>query len=74
MKNNIRIRIGTRRSRLARLQAEWVASQLRDLDLNVELVTITTQGDQQASGPIGSLGSTGILGNGDADREWEQNK
>jgi hydroxymethylbilane synthase len=61
MKNNIRIRIGTRRSRLARLQAEWVASQLRDLDLNVELVTITTQGDQQVSGPIGSLGSTGIF-------------
>lgn len=61
MKNNIRIRIGTRGSRLARLQAQWVASQLRDLNLNVELITITTQGDQQAAGPIGSLGSTGIF-------------
>ena len=42
------IRIGTRGSRLARWQAEWVARQLglHHPGLEVELIEIRTQGDR----------------------------
>ena len=42
------VRIGTRGSRLARWQANWVAERLRGLHpgLQVELVEIKTQGDR----------------------------
>ncbi len=42
---NTRLRLGTRASALARWQAEWVATHLRTLGIEVELVPITTQGD-----------------------------
>jgi len=61
MKTTARIRIGTRGSKLARWQAEWIAQQMCERNIHVELVTITTQGDQNVSGSIGSLGSTGIF-------------
>ena len=40
------IRIGTRASRLARWQADWTAQQLRNLGAQVEIILITTDGDQ----------------------------
>ena len=54
------IRIGTRASALARWQADWVAAQLAALDVSVELVFISTQGDVK-SGPIGSIGTQGVF-------------
>lgn len=40
-----RIRLGTRASALARWQADWTAASLRELDVDVEIVFITTEGD-----------------------------
>jgi hydroxymethylbilane synthase len=54
------IRIGTRGSKLARWQADWVASQLKQLGVDVELVPITTKGDVTA-GPLGQIGGTGLF-------------
>jgi hydroxymethylbilane synthase len=53
-----KLRIGTRRSALAIWQAEWVASKLAGVD--VELVYITTQGDAQ-SGPLAKIGGSGVF-------------
>ncbi len=55
------LRLGTRASALARWQADWVAARLRDQGVAVELIPITTQGDAQQVGPIGSLGSQGVF-------------
>jgi len=55
------IRIGTRASKLAQWQANWVAGQLRQQGLDVELVNITTSGDTQQSGPIAALGEQGVF-------------
>ena len=56
------LRLGTRASALARWQAEWVAAALSRLpDVNVELVPISTVGDRQQQGPIGSLGAQGVF-------------
>ena len=57
----ITIRLGTRASALARWQADWVASRLEELGVNVELIPITTTGDREQRGPIGSLGSQGVF-------------
>lgn len=54
------VRLGTRSSPLARWQANWVASQLRDVGTTVELVLVQTEGDVR-SGPIGQLGSQGLF-------------
>lgn len=59
----MRIRLGTRGSALARWQAEWVAAQLKSLGVEVELVPITTSGDQQ-QGPIEAIGRQGLGGPG----------
>ncbi len=56
-----RVRLGTRASRLARWQADWVADRLRKLNVDVELVLIATQGDRQTSKPIGALSGTGVF-------------
>lgn len=61
MTDSGRIRIGTRGSQLARWQADWVAARLRERDVEVELVMITTRGDQQTGDSIGSLGGTGLF-------------
>jgi hydroxymethylbilane synthase len=45
---------------LARWQANWVAAQLKALAVDVELVHITTRGDQQQE-PIGVLSSPGMF-------------
>lgn len=57
------IRIGTRASRLARWQAEWVARRIQDHDpeLQVELVEIRTLGDQDRESPLASLGGQGVF-------------
>ena len=55
------IRLGTRASALARWQADWVAARLEALGRTVELVPITTTGDREQRGPIGSLGSQGVF-------------
>jgi hydroxymethylbilane synthase len=56
-----RIRIGTRGSKLARWQSDWVAERLRELSVDVEIIEISTQGDVQSVGPIESLGGTGVF-------------
>jgi hydroxymethylbilane synthase len=57
------IRIGTRASRLARWQADWVAGKLCVLDpaLNVELVEIKTHGDRDRNSPLSAIGGTGLF-------------
>jgi len=55
------IRIGTRASQLAQWQANWVASQFRQLGTAVELVEITTSGDMQPAGPIAAVGIQGVF-------------
>lgn len=54
------IRLGTRKSPLARWQAEWVAQQLQQLGHQVEMVWITTQGDVTTQ-PLGSVGGQGLF-------------
>ena len=57
------LRIGTRGSRLARWQAEWVAAELRrhHQRLSVELVEIKTHGDRDRNSPLGAIGGTGLF-------------
>ncbi|HMC12370.1 MAG TPA: hydroxymethylbilane synthase [Pirellulaceae bacterium] len=55
-----KLRLGTRASALARWQAEWVAAQLAERGLSVELVPITTQGDVK-TGPLGQIGGQGLF-------------
>ena len=57
------IRIGTRGSRLARWQAEWVAGRLRALHpgLHVDLVEIKTQGDRDRNSPLAAIGGLGLF-------------
>ena len=64
------IRIGTRGSRLARWQAEWVADRLRQLHpgLAVELVEIKTQGDRDRNSPLAAIGGAGPVHQGDPAR------
>ncbi len=60
MSDNVRLRLGTRSSPLARWQADWVAARLQELNIEVEVVLITTGGDVK-SGPIGSIGGQGVF-------------
>lgn len=56
------LRLGTRGSKLARWQADWVAGALRQLGTcEVELVPISTPGDQQQDQPIATIGSQGVF-------------
>jgi len=61
MTSPLRIRLGTRGSALARWQADWVASRLAELGVEVLLVEIATTGDRQTEGPIGGLGAYGVF-------------
>lgn len=58
-----RIRIATRKSPLALWQAEHVAEGLRKLHpaLEVELVTMTTQGDRMLDAPLAKIGGKGVF-------------
>jgi hydroxymethylbilane synthase len=57
------IRIGTRGSRLARWQADWVAERLQMLHpgLAVDLVEIKTQGDRDRNSPLAAIGGVGLF-------------
>ena len=57
------IRIATRESRLALWQAEYVASRLRELypHIAVELVPMTTTGDQILDAPLARIGGKGLF-------------
>ena len=54
------LRLGTRGSALAQWQAEWVAAQLNSLGVEVELLPITTRGDQRQE-PLGAIGGEGLF-------------
>jgi hydroxymethylbilane synthase len=58
-----RLRIGTRASRLALWQAEWVKSSLQQLhpDLQVELTKIQTEGDRILDVPLAKIGGKGLF-------------
>lgn len=57
------LRIATRQSALALWQAEHVAARLRQLhtDLVVELVPMTTRGDQILDQPLSAIGGKGLF-------------
>ncbi len=54
------LRLGTRRSVLARTQSTHVAERLRRLGHRVELVEITTEGDL-SDAPLTQIGGTGVF-------------
>jgi hydroxymethylbilane synthase len=56
-----KLRIGTRGSKLARWQAEWVAVQLRSLGHVVEILEIATSGDAEQIVPVASIGAAGVF-------------
>ncbi len=65
------LRIGTRRSRLALWQANWVRDQLRaqwGQSLVVELVEIVTDGDRIQDRPLHQIGGKGLFVNGIEER------
>ncbi|HET9514057.1 MAG TPA: hydroxymethylbilane synthase, partial [Gemmatimonadales bacterium] len=51
----MRLRLGTRGSRLALRQAEWVRARLEQAGLAVELVQIRTTGDELSEVPLPAL-------------------
>lgn len=57
------LRIGTRGSRLALQQSEWVKAQLeaRYPDIGVELVKIKTTGDKILDSPLSKIGGKGLF-------------
>jgi hydroxymethylbilane synthase len=61
MSNPSPLRLGTRASPLARWQADWVAGELRRLGHEVELVLLSTRGDEQRSAPLGVIGGQGVF-------------
>jgi hydroxymethylbilane synthase len=58
-----RIAIGTRGSKLALWQAEWIQSELKKLhpDLEIELVKIKTTGDKILDVPLAQVGGKGLF-------------
>ena len=56
----MKVRIGTRASKLARWQAEWVAAELAKLDVETEIIFLKTLGDVK-SGPIENVGTQGVF-------------
>jgi hydroxymethylbilane synthase len=57
------IRIGTRGSRLARWQADWVAERLLALnpESRIELIEIKTHGDRDRNSPLATIGGAGLF-------------
>jgi hydroxymethylbilane synthase len=56
----MKLRLGTRKSPLARWQADWVAARLKERDVDVEMVFISTEGDVRR-GPLGEIGGQGLF-------------
>jgi hydroxymethylbilane synthase len=55
------VRIGSRGSRLALIQAGFAAERLRRPGVEVALVPITTTGDRDRTKPFGEIGSRGVF-------------
>jgi hydroxymethylbilane synthase len=55
------VRIGSRGSRLALIQAEAAARRLRAPGIEIALVPITTAGDRDRTKPFGQIGSRGVF-------------
>jgi hydroxymethylbilane synthase len=57
------VKIGTRRSKLSRIQTEIVVNKLREIDssINVEIVEITTRGDIDLKKPLYKISGSGIF-------------
>lgn len=57
------LRIGTRGSKLALAQSEWVRAKVEERypDVKVELVRITTKGDKILDSPLSKIGSKGLF-------------
>ena len=57
------LRLGTRGSRLARWQSEFIAEKLKSLvpDLEIELVEIKTHGDRDRNSPLSAIGGMGLF-------------
>jgi hydroxymethylbilane synthase len=60
---NLRIRIGTRKSKLALWQSEWVKEQIEKKfpDVEVELIKIVTKGDKILDVPLAKIGDKGLF-------------
>ncbi len=56
-----RLVIGSRASRLALWQAEWVKGRLRDAGIECRIETIRTSGDRITDRPLATLGGKGIF-------------
>ena len=55
------VRLGTRGSRLALIQAELAADGLRRPGIEIAIVPITTAGDRDRTKPFGEIGSRGVF-------------
>ncbi|MCG8461039.1 MAG: hydroxymethylbilane synthase [Holophagales bacterium] len=55
------IRLGTRGSRLALAQSNWVAARLREHGHEVEMVTIRTEGDRVQDRAFAQIGQPGVF-------------
>src|ERR687884_106495 len=55
------IRVGSRGSRLALTQASLAADRLRQRDVEIALVPITTAGDRDRTRPFGEIGARGVF-------------
>lgn len=60
---NRSIKIGTRKSKLALLQTEIVKHKLKSFfpNLQVEIVKMSTKGDQDQNRPLASFGGKGVF-------------
>ncbi|WP_457567546.1 hydroxymethylbilane synthase [Desulfurobacterium sp.] len=59
----MKIRIGTRKSKLALWQSEWVKAQIQKTypEVEVELVKIVTKGDKILDAPLAKIGDKGLF-------------
>ena len=57
----MKLKLGTRGSDLARTQSGWVAAQLAEAGVEVELVIISTSGDRSTAASFGSIGPQGVF-------------
>ena len=55
------VRIGTRNSKLARIQTDMVADVLRRSGIDAKIIEIETAGDIDRESPISSMGGTGVF-------------
>ncbi|MDD7363103.1 MAG: hydroxymethylbilane synthase [Peptoniphilus sp.] len=57
----MKIRVGTRGSQLARIQAKQVTDILEEAGIETELVVVTTKGDRNQKLPIDKIGKNGVF-------------